>query len=217
MYLCFLKRSGLAAVRIFIIRMKYYETNMTYDTQDYIELTPEGLTQGTTLTDVFLLIMRESEGSRHLPLILDKQGFQLICQALENQHFPETKLMGKLARVFAITPRRVVVRYTQAGHFFATIFWQQAGSNDEHILNTELAQGIATSLEQGCPIVVYREEFNRLHNRQSKEGQVAIPLTAMSGDLLKEALRLAVESDNFELASQLRDEINSRQKDTGNP
>lgn len=45
MYLCFLKRSGLAAVRIFIIRMKYYETNMTYDTQDYIELTPEGLTQ----------------------------------------------------------------------------------------------------------------------------------------------------------------------------
>ena len=125
--------------------------------------------------------------------------------------------MGKLARVFAITPRRVVVRYTQAGHFFATIFWQQAGSNDEHILNTELAQGIATSLEQGCPIVIYREEFNRLHNCQSKEGQVAIPLTAMSGDLLKEALRLAVESDNFELASQLRDEINSRQKDTGNP
>lgn len=56
-----------------------------------------------------------------------------------------------------------------------------------------------------------RQEFDLLYSRQNGEGQVAVPITAMSGDLLKEALRQAVESENFELASQLRDELKSRE------
>ena len=39
---------------------------------------------------------------------------------------------------------------------------------------------------------------------------MALPLAAMSNNLLKEALKSAVEDDNFELASVLRDELNKR-------
>lgn len=183
---------------------------MTYDISSFTELLPEGLTQGKILSDVFLLIMREKDSGLHLPLLLDKAGFELLRTAMEQQHYPETRLMLKLAHTFGITPTRVVVRYTPAGGFFTTIYWQQNGMEEEHILNTELAQGVATAMEEGCPIVIYRRDFERLHNRHTEEGQVAIPLSAMSGDLLREALKLAVENDDFEMASQLRDEINNR-------
>lgn len=188
---------------------------MTYDTDAFIELQPEGLTQGKVLSDVCLLIMREKENGLHLPLLIDRAGFDLLRTAMERQHFPETELMLKLAHTFGIKPTRVVVRYTPAGTFFATIFWQQSNAGEEHILNMELAQGVATGMEERCPIIISRSDFERLHSRQNREGQVSIPLSAMSGDLLREALKLSVENDDFELASQLRDEINRRNAPQG--
>ena len=46
--------------------------------------------------------------------------------------------------------------------------------------------------------------------REIGEGMYSIPVNSVSVEALKEALKRAVEDENYELASQLRDEIERR-------
>ena len=48
--------------------------------------------------------------------------------------------------------------------------------------------------------------------RQKGEGQVSMPITAMSDQLLTEALQAAASEDKFELAAILRDELKRRRQ-----
>lgn len=119
--------------------------------------------------------------------------------------------MSKLAMTFDISLQHVLIRYARTGKFFASLFlMQEEGGIRERILNVEIANGLAAAIEKGCPIFIFSEEFERLYSRQDGEGKVAIPLSSMGKDLLAEALRQAVETENFELASQLRDEMKKR-------
>lgn len=180
-------------------------------TENFIELVPEALTQGVSLPGAYLLIMREKEGKRHLPLLLDAKGYEIMRQAIAEKEFPTTRLMSKLAMTFDISLQHVLIRYARTGKFFASLFlMQEEGGIRERILNVEIANGLAAAIEKGCPIFIFSEEFERLYSRQDGEGKVAIPLSSMGKDLLAEALRQAVETENFELASQLRDEMKKR-------
>ena len=55
-----------------------------------------------------------------------------------------------------------------------------------------------------------RETFERQMATPAPKDAVALPLSAMTGKLLEEALQAAVEEDNFELARLLRDELLKR-------
>lgn len=185
------------------------------DSTDTIRLVPEGLTQGVALPGALLLLMREEQGTRHLPLLIDRDGYELLHKATTQHLFPETRLMGKLAKMFDISLQSAVIHYAPTGRFFVSLHFRQAAGSEpgeprRRILNLGIAQGIVAALENGAPVLISRAEFDRLYSRQGGDGQVAVPITAMSSDLLKEALRQAVESENFELASQLRDELKSR-------
>ena len=56
-----------------------------------------------------------------------------------------------------------------------------------------------------------RKVFETQLGRQRGDGMVALPISAMSRELLDEALKSAVAEENFELASLIRDEIKSRE------
>ena len=43
--------------------------------------------------------------------------------------------------------------------------------------------------------------------------KVGLPLTVLSDKLLKDSLQKAIETENYEMASNLRDELNKRHKD----
>ena len=196
--------------------------------KDYVWLEPEGLTQGVSLPDAYLLILREKEEGLHLPLLLGREGFDLLVRATKRHEFPATHLMGELARTFGIRLSHVLIRRAGSGRFFTTLCLEQEadGITTMRRLDMELAAGIAAALEAKRPIGIDSQDFMRLYTRRHAAGQVAVPIASMGDDLLREALKQAVENDNFELASQLRDELRSRdglsptapQKDgTGNP
>ena len=46
--------------------------------------------------------------------------------------------------------------------------------------------------------------------REVGDGMYSIPVNSVSVDALKEALKRAVEDENYELAAKIRDRINSR-------
>lgn len=67
-----------------------------------------------------------------------------------------------------------------------------------------------------CKLHIYASaEVMRLHSIPYVTGatKVGLPLSVLSEKLLKNSLQMAIETENYEMASNLRDELNKRHKD----
>ena len=75
----------------------------------------------------------------------------------------------------------------------------------------------AVLLAHVAKLNIFMEEH--LFNRQSVDNstgknKIALPVNALSLEMLRHALEKAIEDENYELASMLRDEMKNRGKDS---
>lgn len=177
--------------------------------ETYIPLEVVGVTTGTTLTDACMLLMREQTGlRRHFTVLVRKEEYNRMKSAMEQKDFSSTRLMTKLAGVFSIEVKIIQICYVPGGKFSARICLGMG--DEERMMGTEVATAVLLALETGKAVNIRREEFDRLYMGESPDGEVKIPLPSMQTELLNQALELAVQEENFELASQLRDELRNR-------
>lgn len=177
---------------------------------NYIELKVEGLTRGRELKDAYILILREREGERIFPVLIDEEGFNMIMQAMRNKDYTCSHLMVKLASRVGMTPIGIRLMQPANGKTQALIDFELM--NEIVSITTPIAEAIVTALETRSSLWVQRTTFER-QTRMNKNGgsqNMALPITAMSDKLISDALQAAVKEDNFELATILRDELNKR-------
>lgn len=177
---------------------------------NYIELKVEGLTRGRELKDAYILILREREGERIFPVLIDEEGFNMIMQAMRNKDYTCSHLMVKLASRVGITPIGIRLMQPANGKTQALIDFELV--NEIVSITTPIAEAVVTALETRSSLWVQRTTFER-QTRMNKNGgsqNMALPITAMSDKLISDALQAAVKEDNFELATILRDELNKR-------
>lgn len=177
---------------------------------NYIELKVEGLTRGRELKDAYILILREREGERIFPVLIDEEGFNMIMQAMRNKDYTCSHLMVKLASRVGMTPIGIRLMQPANGKTQALIDFELV--NEIVSITTPIADAVVTALETRSSLWVQRTTFER-QTRMNKNGgsqNMALPITAMSDKLISDALQAAVKEDNFELATILRDELNKR-------
>ena len=177
---------------------------------NYIELKVEGLTRGRELKDAYILILREREGERIFPVLIDEEGFNMIMQAMRNKDYTCSHLMVKLASRVGMTPIGIRLMQPANGKTQALIDFELV--NEIVSIPTPIAEAVVTALETRSSLWVQRTTFER-QTRMNKNGgsqNMALPITAMSDKLISDALQAAVKEDNFELATILRDELNKR-------
>ena len=177
---------------------------------NYIELKVEGLTRGRELKDAYILILREREGERIFPVLIDEEGFNMIMQAMRNKDYTCSHLMVKLASRVGMTPIGIRLMQPANGKTQALIDFELV--NEIVSITTPIAEAVVTALETRSSLWVQRTTFER-QTRMNKNGgsqNMALPITAMSDKLISDALQAAVKEDYFELASILRDELNKR-------
>lgn len=177
---------------------------------NYIELKVEGLTRGRELKDAYILILREREGERIFPVLIDEEGFNMIMQAMRNKDYTCSHLMVKLASRVGMTPIGIRLMQPANGKTQALIDFELV--NEIVSITTPIAEAVVTALETRSSLWVQRATFER-QTRMNKNGgsqNMALPITAMSDKLISDALQAAVKEDNFELATILRDELNKR-------
>lgn len=175
-----------------------------------IELKVEGLTRGRELKDAYILILREREGERIFPVLIDEEGFNMIMQAMRNKDYTCSHLMVKLASRVGMTPIGIRLMQPANGKTQALIDFELV--NEIVSITTPIAEAVVTALETRSSLWVQRTTFER-QTRMNKNGgsqNMALPITAMSDKLISDALQAAVKEDNFELATILRDELNKR-------
>jgi len=198
---------------------------------DKIELSVVGLSYSQTQTGAYALILKEKSGNRRLPIIIGGAEAQAIAIPLE-QMTPSRPLTHDLFKSFLdsfnIVVNEVIVHNLVEGIFFAKIVCVKDGKEIE--LDARSSDAVALALRCEVPIFTHdfilssagiiideddEEESSDLGS--TEEIRVDTPETEdpkESGSVaeLKKQLQEALEKEDYEKASKIRDEINRRSK-----
>ena len=190
-----------------------------------IKLEIVGLSYSQTQTGAYALVLGEAEGKRRLPIIIG--GFEAQAIAIELENMKPSRplthdLFKSFAETFGIDITEVVVYNLVEGVFFAKLICDRAGEEVE--IDTRTSDAIALAVRFDCPIYTYEfilssagiileddvsdedlEEKLEVAAEKADERMEALPV-----DELKRKLEQAIAEENYELASQIRDEIDKR-------
>jgi len=198
---------------------------------DKIKLRILGISYSQTQSGAYALILVENEGKRRLPIIIGSFEAQSIAIELENMK-PTRPLTHDLFKIvidtFGITVKEVIIYKFTDGIFFAKLVCLN-GTNSVEI-DSRTSDAVAIALRMHCPIyttesilnaagIIMDEEntdaeaSNETEEPVNKEKTVSTTeYSSMLIDELEELLKAAVEEENYEKASILRDEIGKRKK-----
>lgn len=193
-----------------------------------IKLEILGLSYSQTQTGAYALVLGETEGKRRLPIIIGNFEAQAIAIELENMR-PSRPLTHDIfktfADTFAISVLEVVVYNLVEGIFFAKLICQRNGEEPIEI-DTRTSDAIALAVRFHCPIYTYEfilasagiilddDDLENLKEEgaipELKAGQGKGRYTGMSSEELETELEKAIADEDYEKASEIRDEINKR-------
>ena len=80
-------------------------------------------------------------------------------------------------------------------------------------IDARTSDAVALALRYRCPMYATEEVIESEHLHDLGEGKFSVPITSVSLQMLEEALALAVEKEDYEQASHLRDEIRRRKEE----
>ena len=195
--------------------------------EEKIKLEISGLSYSQTQTGAYALVLSETKGKRSLPIIIGSFEAQSIAIELEDMK-PSRPLthdvFKNFADAFGIMLEEVVIYNLLEGVFYAKLIC--IGPNGEKIeIDARTSDAIALAVRFKCP--VYTFEFILKNagviidedaeiKTQEDVGAVELaevnknPLVSKTADQLEEMLRDAIESEDYELATRLRDELTAR-------
>lgn len=180
----------------------------------YLTLTVMGLTRGADLKGVCILVLANEAEHKLLPVLVSDSEFEALSLALSQQRYPSVRLMLKLARHTGLRMRGVRILQPRYGRTEAFIDFE--GYEGPVTISTSASEAVIAALATESPIRINRLLLGRIGSQLAagedlNNKRMALPLSAMNGDLLEQALETAVKQENYELAGALRDELRKRQ------
>lgn len=198
-----------------------------------IKLNILGLSYSQTQSGAYALVLAEEEGERRIPIIIGAVEAQSIAIKLEGLEPPRPlthDLFLNFARAFKIDILEVIIYKLEEGIFYAELVCLY---NDEIVrIDSRTSDAVSLALRFNCPIYTYEdilqkagivldfgeqeegtsegEESKRTKTAPSSHGSSKSPLAEKTLDELNDMLQEAVEKENYEKASDIRDEINRR-------
>jgi bifunctional DNase/RNase len=197
-----------------------------------IKLDIIALSYSQTQSGAYALVLGESNGKRRLPIIIGGYEAQAIAIELEKMT-PSRPLTHDLMKTFAesfnIEITEVIIYKIVEGIFYAKLVANNVQQTSE--IDARTSDAIAIALRFNCPVYTYEsilssygvvldEENNKLEESLGEAGYVegAQQQKAAAGDFkyinteeLQQLLQNALDEEDYEKASRIRDELNDRQ------
>ena len=194
-----------------------------------VKLNILGLSYSQTQTGAYALVLSEADGNRRIPIIIGAVEAQAIAIQLEGLKPPRPlthDLFLNVALAFDIEIAEVFIHKLEEGIFYAEIVCEQ---NSNRIrVDSRTSDAIALALRFECPIYTTEEiiekaginmEFDETGelNDEAEETEGTKKTSAGHFDYseytpeeLNELLDAAVADEDYEKASEIRDEIKKR-------
>ncbi len=178
------------------------------------ELKVQSVSKCTQDGAAYMAILKEVDGERILPVLIERSdAFQLLMRM---KGMKDTLLPSSMADVMKtaflqcnMNVEEVRLAAVQAGMTYCHILYREKGSF--HMIRyCKAADCLILAYTFDCPITIGEELLEQQYMREMGNGTYSIPVNSVNIEALKEALKRAVEDENYELASQLRDEIERR-------
>tara|TARA_B110000003_G_C16393625_1_gene435435 strand:+ start:48 stop:641 length:594 start_codon:yes stop_codon:yes gene_type:complete len=191
-----------------------------------IKLEIAGLSYSQTQSGAYALVLSESNGKRRLPIIIG--GFEAQAIAIELEKMTPSRplthdLFKNFAEEFKINIVEVVIYNLVEGIFFAKLICEQDGKEIE--IDSRTSDAIALAVRFECNIYTYEFVLSsagiilddeELDEGEGVEEEIKIeeitnsPVERMTLTELNQQLKEAIENEDYEAASNIRDEINRR-------
>ena len=192
---------------------------------DKVKLEIVGLSYSQTQSGAYALVLAEAGGKRSLPIIIG--GFEAQAIAIELEKMTPTRplthdLFKSFAQSFQIDITEVVIYNLVEGVFYAKIICAKDGKFSE--IDARTSDAIAIGVRFKCPIYTFEnilstagilldENSELVADTQSSEVtqiEKETGIAVLDLEELEKQLSDAIENEDYELASRLRDEINKR-------
>lgn len=190
-----------------------------------IQLEIIGMSYSQSQSGAYALILGELNGKRRLPIIIGGFEAQSIAIELEKIKTPRPlthDLFKSLATSFKISINEVIINKFSEGVFYAILICSD-GANELEI-DSRTSDAIALALRFHCPIYTFEsimasagimidEEAEKMKSSQTSPSQSPeeeVEFSQPSLTELRQMLQSAVENEEYEKASKIRDELNKR-------
>ena len=190
-----------------------------------IKLEIAGLSYSQTQSGAYALMLVEVGGKRRVPIIIG--GFEAQAIAVELEKMKPTRplthdLFKSFALAYDIYLKEVIIYNFHEGIFYAKLICEKDGVVTE--IDSRTSDAIAISVRFNCPIFTYNsileeagtiiEEGFDLEEVSEKEDftedENEGPLVDLSLSELEDKLNEAIENEDYETASTIRDELKKR-------
>ncbi|MGQ0827208.1 MAG: bifunctional nuclease domain-containing protein [Bacteroidota bacterium] len=193
-----------------------------------VKLEIVGLSYSQTQTGAYALVLGEAKGKRRLPIIIG--GFEAQAIAIELEKMTPSRplthdLFKSFAEGFNININEVIIYNLVEGIFFAKLITHDG--NKEVEIDARTSDAIALAVRFNCPINTYEfilsqagiilddDALAAANDNIDADDLVEVEETdyiKKSTEELKQMLEAALNDEDYEKASRIRDELNNRKK-----
>jgi bifunctional DNase/RNase len=191
---------------------------------DKVKLEIVGLSYSQTQSGAYALVLAEVGGKRSLPIIIG--GFEAQAIAIELEKMTPTRplthdLFKSFALSFGIKVKEIVIYNLSEGIFYAKLICEKEGQLSE--IDARTSDAIALGVRFKCPIYTYENildsagveldensDFTSDFDTDNEKIPSENSLNNLSIEELQQQLNNALEDEEYELASKIRDEISKR-------
>lgn len=199
-----------------------------------IKLNVLGISYSQTQSGAYALVLSEESGERRIPIIVGGFEAQSIAIQLEGLHPPRPlthDLFLSFAKAFGINLIEVNIYKLEEGVFYSKLTCDDG--NRRITIDARTSDAIALALRFRCPIYTTEDILQRsgiildfdknpkarekgdpepLHDEPEVESISNSELKSIETEELEDMLRDAVNNENYERASEIRDELKKRKK-----
>lgn len=162
----------------------------------------------------YMAVLREKDGKRILPVLMERSDAFLLLmrmKGVKSDALPSS--MADIMRAAfvqcSMTIEEVRIAAVEGGVTYCHVLYSQEGAF--HMIRyCKASDCLILAYTFGCSVTISEALLERQYMREVGDGMYSIPVNSVNIEALKEALQRAVEEENYELASQLRDEIERR-------
>jgi hypothetical protein len=192
---------------------------------DYIQVDIIGLSTSPSSGGAYALVLGEVDGNRRLPIIIGAFEAQAIALELEKIQPPRPLTHDLLRDLFDAIDADItdiVIDDLREGTFFAKIRYVYDGKENQ--LDARPSDAVALAVRSDAPIYVVpdvldeagipaEDETTSLARTTGDEEPKEVSAARSPVERMQAQLDKAIESEDYERAAQLRDEIEQMKKE----
>ena len=197
-----------------------------------VELQVLNITNSQAQAGAFAMLLGEVDGERQLPIIIgpaEAQATALYLKGIKTPRPLTHDLFMTSLTVLGASVLRMLIYKAQEGVFYSYVYLKR--DQDIIRIDARTSDAIALAVRADCPILIYdsileqecihlssterktseesdaeKEEEEAYEDEEQEQPDHSTPMS------LEDALKQAIKDENYELAAQIRDRINSLNK-----